>query len=99
MIPVLTTTGHVLVAIALCPDSRVRDIATSIGVTERTVIISISQLVEAGVVSVEKSGRRNLYKVNHEHKVHVGPASLKICDLVDLVAHSSTGSRSDDDRD
>jgi DNA-binding transcriptional ArsR family regulator len=99
MIPVLTTTGHVLIAIAMRPDSRVRDIATAINVTERTVLISISQLADAGVISVEKTGRRNLYKVNLDHQVPVGPVSLKICDLVELVANSTTADTTDDDYD
>lgn len=96
MIPILTTTGHVLIAIAMRPDSRVRDIATAINVTERTVLISLSQLVDAGAIIVEKTGRRNSYKVNLEQPVLMGPVSLKICDLVELASNSTTAGTTGD---
>lgn len=89
MISVLTTTGHVLVAISIDPNSRVRDIATTVNVTERTVIISIAQLIEAGMLTVEKTGRRNTYTVDLEQIVLVGPKPLKIRELVELATNES----------
>ena len=85
MNPVFSTTGNVLVAIALRPDSRIRDIASQLDVTDRTVIMSISQLVDAGFVSVERTGRRNHYRVNLNHEIDCGAASIKIIDLIELI--------------
>jgi hypothetical protein len=85
MNPVFSTTGNVLVAIALRPDSRIRDIASELNVTDRTVIISIAQLVEGGFVSVERAGRRNRYHVDLNREIHCGRTSIKIHDLIELI--------------
>ena len=89
MNPVFSTTGNVLVAIALRPDSRIRDIASQLDVTDRTVIISISQLVEGGFVSVHRNGRRNHYRVDLNREIHCGSSSIKIHDLIELIQRAA----------
>ena len=59
----LTNHSHVLVALQGTPDLRVRDLASLVGITERAVQRILSDLGEAGVVSVEKLGRRNRYRI------------------------------------
>lgn len=46
------------------PEARLRDIAAEVGVTERTVNAIVADLVEAGVLSVTKVGRRNRYELD-----------------------------------
>jgi DNA-binding transcriptional ArsR family regulator len=56
--------GHVLVCLALDPDSRLRDVAASVGITERAVQKIVDDLDEAGILTRERSGRRNTYRLN-----------------------------------
>ncbi len=60
----LSNHSHVLVCIAREPDVRVRDIAERVGLTERGVQRIIAELEEAGYVSHERQGRRNVYRIN-----------------------------------
>ena len=59
----LTTHARVLLLVAHDPGIRLRDIAASLGITERSAFGIISDLVEAGYVVKEKDGRRNRYHV------------------------------------
>ncbi|NDB07531.1 MAG: ArsR family transcriptional regulator [Actinobacteria bacterium] len=60
----LSNHGHVLIHVSKTPDARVRDIAESVGITERTVLGIIFDLEEAGYLVIERFGRRNHYRVN-----------------------------------
>jgi DNA-binding MarR family transcriptional regulator len=55
----LTNHGRALVCIAHDPGVRLRDIAASLGVTERTAFGIVSDLTAAGYVSKDREGRRN----------------------------------------
>ena len=46
------------------PEVRLRDIAATVGVTERAAQRIVSDLVEEGYVSRERVGRRNRYSLN-----------------------------------
>ncbi len=59
----LTNHGHALVAIARDGDIRLRDLATALGVTERTAQAVVNDLVEAGYVTRTRVGNRNRYGV------------------------------------
>ncbi len=59
----LTNHAHVLLCVAHDPGVRLRDIADSVGITERGAHKILSQLVEEGYVEREKRGRRNHYKI------------------------------------
>ena len=59
----ITNHGRALVCIAADPGIRLRDIAASLGVTERSAFGIITDLVEAGYVVKEKDGRRNRYHI------------------------------------
>lgn len=43
---------------------RIRDLAVRVGVTERAIQRMVMELREAGVLTVNKQGRRNLYAIN-----------------------------------
>jgi predicted ArsR family transcriptional regulator len=59
----LTTHARVLLLVARDPGVRLRDIAASLGITERSAFGVITDLVEAGYVVKEKDGRRNRYHI------------------------------------
>ena len=59
----LTTHARVLLLVSHDPGVRLRDIAASLGITERSAFGVIADLVEAGYVIKEKDGRRNRYHV------------------------------------
>lgn len=60
----LTNHGHALLCIARDPGMRLRDIATAVGVTERTAQRIVNDLVEAGYVTRDRIGVRSRYRVN-----------------------------------
>jgi hypothetical protein len=59
----LTSHARVLLLVAHDPGVRLRDIAASLDITERSAFAIITDLVEAGYVVKEKTGRRNRYHV------------------------------------
>jgi predicted DNA-binding transcriptional regulator len=62
----LTNHAQVLLCVAHDPGIRLRDIAQTVGVTERSAHRIVSQLVEDGYIVRERVGRRNVYKVKPE---------------------------------
>jgi hypothetical protein len=59
----LTNHARVLVCIAHDPGVRLRDIATTLSITERRAYGMVTELAEAGYVVKEKGGRRNRYRI------------------------------------
>jgi DNA-binding transcriptional ArsR family regulator len=59
----LTNHARVLVCIADDPGVRLRDMAATLGVTERTAFGIVTDLTEAGYVVKDKEGRRNRYRI------------------------------------
>jgi DNA-binding Lrp family transcriptional regulator len=59
----LSNHAQTLLCIADDPDIRLRDIAATVGITERAAHQIVSELVESGYVSRKRVGRRNRYKV------------------------------------
>ena len=62
----LTNYAQVLVCIAHDPGVRLRDIATALGITERTAFGIVSDLTEGGYVVKDKDGRRNRYRIQND---------------------------------
>ena len=56
--------AHVLICIAQDADTRLRDVAQSVGITERAVQKIVADLEAAGVVARERRGRRNHYRLH-----------------------------------
>lgn len=82
----LSNHGHVLVCLALDPDVRMRDVATRVGITERAVQQIVRDLTEAGLVRIEKTGRRNHYAVDTGATFrHPLEAHVSISRFTDLV--------------
>jgi hypothetical protein len=66
----LTGHGHVLVEIARNPGARIRDIAATCGITERTAQAIIGDLEAAGYLTRTRVGRRTVYTVHPVRPVH-----------------------------
>ncbi len=84
----LSTHGVVLAAIAKQHDIRLRDLATALDVTERTVWRAVEDLVSAGVLQRRKVGRRNSYTIVTD--VIIGETNLDI--TVAALLHAIGGS-------
>ena len=59
----LTNHARVLLCIAHDPGVRLRDIAASVGITERSAYGIVTDLTEAGYIAKQKNGRRNSYHI------------------------------------
>jgi DNA-binding MarR family transcriptional regulator len=83
----LSNHGHALIQIARNPDLKVVELASLIGITERSTLSIISDLEEDGYISVERIGRRNRYKVNPKKKFrHPGEADHSIGELLNIFS-------------
>jgi DNA-binding Lrp family transcriptional regulator len=60
----LSNHGHVLVCLAHDPNARLRDVAARVGITERAVQTIVGDLEAAGIISRERTGRRNSYRLD-----------------------------------
>ena len=60
----LSNYAHVLVCLAEDPTARMRDVAERVGITERAAIRIVKHLEEAEVLTKQREGRRNLYRIN-----------------------------------
>jgi DNA-binding MarR family transcriptional regulator len=81
----LTNHGHVLLAIADDPETRLRDIAARVGITERAAQLIVSDLEAGGYLTKEKVGRRNHYTVVRGRTFrHPAEAGRRIDDLIGI---------------
>jgi DNA-binding IclR family transcriptional regulator len=85
----LTNHAQVLLCVAHDPGIRLRDIAETVGITERSAHRIVSELVEDGYVVRDRSGRRNVYKVKPELPLHHSLAQeteqRRIGDLLEVL--------------
>ena len=82
----VTNHTQVLLSIARDRDVRMRDIAETVGITERAAQRIVAELIEAGYVSRERVGRRNHYVVNPELKMrHPSQRDHEVGGLLELL--------------
>ena len=88
----LTKHGRVLLCIAHDPGVRLRDIAASVGITERSAYGIVTDLTAAGYAVKHKDGRRNRYQIQ-AHLPLPEPTSqhLAIGEVLALLAGASAG--------
>jgi DNA-binding IclR family transcriptional regulator len=68
------------------PDIRLREIGDAVGITERAAHRIVGDLVVAGYLSRERTGRRNRYKVNPRRRLPDPLArSQKVGDLLEIL--------------
>jgi predicted ArsR family transcriptional regulator len=76
----------VLLCLHRNPRVRLRDIAETVGITERAAQRIVSDLVEAGYVSRQREGRRNRYVLNLSVPMrHPSQVDHEIGELVDVL--------------
>ncbi|BEL13000.1 MarR family transcriptional regulator [Actinoplanes sichuanensis] len=81
----LTNHAHVLLAIARDPNVRLRDVAQTVGITERAAQAIVADLEAGGYLRRDRVGRRNQYTVNPAGRFrHPAEADHSIGDLLDL---------------
>jgi hypothetical protein len=86
----LTNHARVLLCIAHDPGMRLRDLAASLGITERSAHGIVTDLAGAGYVVKQKDGRRNRYQIQ-AHLPLPEPASQEpaIGEVLALLAGAS----------
>ena len=90
----LTSHARVLLCIARDPGVRLRDVAASLGITERSVHALVADLTAAGYVVKQKHGRRNRYQIQ-AHLPLPEPASREpaIGDVLTLLVGDGAGTK------
>jgi DNA-binding transcriptional ArsR family regulator len=82
----LSNHGHILLSIARDPNIRVREIARSVGITERAVQRILGELEEAGVISRLRQGRRTHYEIDRSQPLrHPVEAAHSVGELLRLA--------------
>jgi hypothetical protein len=86
----LTNHARALVCIAHDPGLRLRDIATVLGITERSAYAIVTDLTEDGYIVKQKDGRRNRYRIQGDLPL---PESIgrgrTIGEVLDLLTDAS----------
>lgn len=91
----LSNHGHVLVCLARDPEARLRDVAQAVGITERAVQKIVADLEAAGVLTRERTGRRNRYHLDAARPLrHPLEAHRTIGALIGMVLASDAGKTS-----
>ncbi len=92
----VTNHAHVLSCIAADPTARLRDIATTVGITERTAGQIVNELERAGYLSKSRVGRRNRYEIHGElplrhpqHRHHTVSELLRFLDTTPETGRST----------
>jgi predicted transcriptional regulator len=90
----LTNHAQALMCIARDPGVRLREIAATLGITERAAFSIVTDLVDAGYVLKARDGRRNRYRIQGDRPL---PEALlrqrTVGQLLDLLAQTEAGSR------
>lgn len=55
--------GHAIILLHQQPELTVREMAQTIGITERALLSIMADLQEYGCITIKKEGRRNRYKI------------------------------------
>ena len=82
----LTSHAQVLLCLQRSPTVRLRDIADTVGITERAAQRIVSDLVESGYVTRQREGRRNRYALDRKAPMrHPSQLDHEIGELLDLL--------------
>lgn len=87
----LTNHGHVLLAVAMNPDIRVKELALTVGITTRHALLILRDLEDAGYVHRERVGRATHYTVHSSRPFrHPTAAAHQVQELIAIFTGSST---------
>ena len=82
----VTSHTQVLLCLQQNPSVRLRDVAETVGITERAAQRIVTDLVDAGYVRRERVGRRNHYTLNRKVAMrHPSQFEHEIGELLDLL--------------
>jgi predicted transcriptional regulator len=82
----VTNHTQVLLCLAHNPDVRLRDVAETVGITERAAQRILADLVEGGYVDRIRVGRRNRYAINRGGAMrHAAQFGQEVGPLLDLL--------------
>jgi DNA-binding MarR family transcriptional regulator len=82
----LTNHAQVLLCLANDPAIRLRDVAETVGITERATQRIVVDLAQAGFLERERHGRRNRYRINETTEMrHPAQEGYEIGELLDLL--------------
>ena len=83
-----------LLAVAINPDIRVKDLAQIVGVTTRTALLILNDLEEAGYLDRERVGRATHYTVHRNRPFrHPTAAAHQVQELIAIFTDSRTRTR------
>lgn len=75
--------AHVLIALNQASDTKIDELARILGVTPRSVVNVLNDLVEGGYLTKTKVGRRNQYSINKDAKLrHATSGQKRVGDLI-----------------
>ena len=82
----LTSHAQVLLCLHNNPEVRLRDIAESVGITERAAQRIVTDLADAGFVTRTRVGRRNRYEIDASVAMrHPSQYDHQVGELLDLL--------------
>ena len=88
----LSNHTQVLLCISRNPDIRFREIAQTVGITERATQRIVADLIQSGYLERERIGRRNHYNLNPDRKMrHAAQANYEIGELLQLFQPTDAG--------
>ena len=87
----VTNHTQVLLCIAHDPEVRLRDVALTVGITERAAQRILADLIEAGYVSRDRVGRRNRYTIDRARALrHSAQYGLNVGHLLESLEMASS---------
>jgi DNA-binding MarR family transcriptional regulator len=83
---ILTSHGMVLIYLAGNSGSTVRELSDSLDITERQIARIIRDLLESGVMTVQRDGQRNSYTIDRTAPLRrPGFAHLTLGEVMDAI--------------
>lgn len=78
--------SHVIMLLAQTPELTLREVAQTVGITERAVQRIVAELEEDGYLSRQRVGRQNHYEIQlQRHLRHPVEGHCTLGDLIQLV--------------
>jgi len=88
----LTNHAQVLLCIAQTSDITLREVAQTVGITERATQRIVLDLVEANFLERRRHGRRNQYAINPNVEMrHAAQRGHPVGDLLELLRPQDSG--------
>ena len=81
-----TNHAHVMICLARNPEQPLREVALSVGITERAVLRIVAELEESGYLRRQRNGRQNMYEIYPERPLrHPLESHCAIGNLLNVI--------------